>query len=131
MIYSVFIIMFVRMNSKRYILCYCILNYDDNLIFDLNVSYMSFTIIFIPNFKSVISCHLCHIFSNQSKNYIKYIFQILIYTSIIKYKIRKIDFSRRTNLHFLFVGQLVRNNTFQCLSTVKANIKSSIIFNFF
>ena len=70
---------------------------------------------------------MSHLFESVKELY-KVHFPILIYTSIGKYKIRKIDFFRRTNLHFLFVVQLVRNNTFQCLSTGKANIKSSFIF---
>ena len=36
-----FIITSVRFNNKGYIFWYCILSYDDNLIFDMNVSYIS------------------------------------------------------------------------------------------
>ena len=52
----------VRLNNQRYTLCYCILNYDYNIIFDLNVSYMSFIIIFITNLEPVNSYNLCHNF---------------------------------------------------------------------
>ena len=37
-----FIIIFVGLNNEINIFWYCILEYDDNIIFDMNVSYMSF-----------------------------------------------------------------------------------------
>ena len=40
-----FTIVFVILNNECYIFLYCILDYDDNLIFNLNVSYVSFLII--------------------------------------------------------------------------------------
>ena len=70
-----FIIIIVILHNKRYIFCYCIFNYDDNFIFDLFFSYMSFIIIIITNFESVISCHFYQTFSKQSNNYIKFSFQ--------------------------------------------------------
>ena len=66
---------FVILNNKRYIFCYCIFNYDDNCIFDLYVSYMSFIITFIINNESVIYCNFCYIIPNQSKNGTKSHFQ--------------------------------------------------------
>ena len=44
------IIIFVILNNKSYIFCYCILNYDDNIIFDLSVSHISFIIILLTIF---------------------------------------------------------------------------------
>ena len=70
-----FITVFVILNHKRYIFCYCILSYNNNCAFDIYVSYMSFIIIFLTNFESVISCHFCHNFSDQTKNYINFNFQ--------------------------------------------------------
>ena len=52
------IAIFVKLNNKTYILCYCILNYDDDRTFDLYVSYMSFIIIFITNLESIINYYL-------------------------------------------------------------------------
>ena len=37
-------------------MCYCILNYDDNIIFDMFYINMSFVIVFLKYFESVISC---------------------------------------------------------------------------
>ena len=52
-----FIIIFVRFNNEGFILCYCILNYDDNHTFYLYVSDMLLLIIIFNCFKSVICCH--------------------------------------------------------------------------
>ena len=57
-----FIIIFVKLNNKFYTFCCCILDYDDNIIFDLNVSYVSFLMIFLT-------------VSNQPKKNIAFIFQ--------------------------------------------------------
>ena len=35
-----FFIIFLILNNKSYIFCYCILNYDDNLIFDIFFLYV-------------------------------------------------------------------------------------------
>ena len=56
---------FLILNKKRYILCYCILDYDDDLIFDLNVSYVEFLII-------------CFTISESVKETYKFRFPILI-----------------------------------------------------
>ena len=111
-----FIIIFVRLNNKRHILCYCILNYDDNRIFDLYVYYMSFIIIFTTNFESVILYHFCHNFSKHSKNYINFHLkfrstralehtQFLLYTSsknqTVKKKQGSENFGRLYNNIFL------------------------------
>ena len=54
-------------------------------------------------------------------------FPISIYTRIGKYKIRVINFGSRINLNLLFVGELVRNNTRQWLSIIKAKLHTSNI----
>ena len=82
-----FITIFVRLNNGRYIFCYCTLNYDDNRIFDLYVSYMSFIIIILTTFKSVICCHFCHNIFEAVRELCKVIFSILIYTRIGKFTI--------------------------------------------
>ena len=69
---------------------------------------ISFIIVFITNFESVISWFFCHKFLMQSKNYIKFDFQIPF---------------NRTNLRLLFVGKQVINNTCQCISTLKVKLQ--------
>ena len=81
-----FTTIFVIFNIERYILCYWIFNYDDNCIFDMYVSYMSFIIICITNFESVFCCNLFHIFE-AVKELHKVPFKIMIYTSIGKFMI--------------------------------------------
>ena len=44
----------LKLTNKRY------MNYDDNLTYDLYVSYMSFIIIWVTNFEYVICCHIYH-----------------------------------------------------------------------
>ena len=71
-------------------LCYYILNYDENLIFDLLFSYMSFIIIFsqiLNQFSLVISVTFC---SESVKEIHKLQSPILIYTKIGKYTIHTI-----------------------------------------
>ena len=67
-VFEINFIIFVRLNNKIYIFCYFILNCDDNRTFGLYVSYLSFIIIFLSNFESVICCRFCHNFLKQSKN---------------------------------------------------------------
>ena len=52
-----FIIIFVRLNKKSYIMCYSLLKYDDNLILVLFSIKMSFIIVFFNISESVMSCY--------------------------------------------------------------------------
>ena len=76
-----FILIHVILKNDIYIFCCSILNYDDNVIFDLNVSYMSFIIISLTYFELVISFHFC-LNVRISQRVIKIHFLILIYTRI-------------------------------------------------
>ena len=53
MIDIVFIKVLVRSNDKRYIFCYFILDYYGNILCNINVSYVSFFIIYFTFFESV------------------------------------------------------------------------------
>ena len=77
----------VRLNNKRYIFCYCIFNYDKNLLFNLYFTYMSFIIIIITNFVLVIYCHFCQKCLEVVKELCSVQFPISIYTNIGKYTI--------------------------------------------
>ena len=88
------------MSNKLYIFCYCKLNYDDNLIFNLNVSYMSFLIISLTifvTFKEIYKEH-CPIF---------------IKTSIGKKKTRITNFGSIIDHHLIFDVEWVKKNTCQ------------------
>ena len=70
-----FLIILMRLNKKRYIFYYCILNCGDNHTFDMYVSYLSFI-----NFFLKISNHLYDVISvtillKQLNNYIKFHFK--------------------------------------------------------
>ena len=65
-IYIDCIITFVILKNKKYIMCYCILNYDDSLTLNMLFSQIS---------NQWCLDILCHNFFNQSKNYIKLDFQ--------------------------------------------------------
>ena len=47
MIGIVFIIIIAILNDECYIFCYYILDHDDDPIFDLHISYVSFLIIYL------------------------------------------------------------------------------------
>ena len=66
------------LNNERYIFCYCILDYDDIYIFDLNVYDVSFFIISLKIYESAKEIYKEHC-------------PILIKTSIGKNKIRIIE----------------------------------------
>ena len=95
MIDNDFITIFVRLNNESYILCYCILNYDDNRTFNIYVSYMYFINIPTTNFESVICCHICHNIFEAVKELNKVPFSIFNYISIgrfiftVTYKMQK------------------------------------------
>ena len=74
-IYIYFIIIFLLLNNQRYIVRYCILNYDDNLIFVVFYIKMWCIIVFLANFESVISWYLRHNCLKRSTNYTKFDFQ--------------------------------------------------------
>ena len=82
-----FIIIFVRLNNKRYIFCYFIFKYDYNHILDLYVCYLLFIIIYFANVESVISYHFNHNCFESVKELHKFPFPILVYTSIGTYTI--------------------------------------------
>ena len=82
---NLIIIFFVRLNNNRYIFCYFILNHDYNCIFVLCVSFISFIIIYLEIFESVICCHFCHNFFGAVKELHKVPFPIMMYTSIGTY----------------------------------------------
>ena len=103
------------------------MDYDDNPIFDLSVSYVSFLIIFLT-ISNQLSLVISLTIFEAVKELYKIQFTISIYNSIGNNKIRIIDFDSRTNLNFLFVGQQVVKNTCQCLSTMQVQPRSSIIF---
>ena len=70
-----FITIFVILNQKIYIMCYYILNHDDNLIFVMFYIKMS-CIIFSPQISNQWFLGIfCHNFSKQSNNYMKSDFQ--------------------------------------------------------
>ena len=92
MIDTIFIIIFVILNNRSYNLLYCILDYDDNIIFYPYVSYLSFLIIYPINFE-------------LAKEICKENGPIFIKTSIGKKKIRIINFGGRSDLYLIFVGQ--------------------------
>ena len=81
-----FIITIVRLNNKRYIFWYCIFIYDDIIIFDLYFNFISFIIIIINNFESVISCHFCKKIELAKELHI-FQFPIWMYTNIGKHTI--------------------------------------------
>ena len=64
---------FARLNNKRYISCYFLLNYDYSCILDIYVSYMSFVIIYFTNLKQCFVVIAVTISLEQSNNYIKLI----------------------------------------------------------
>ena len=80
----------MRFNNGHYIFCYCILEYDDNIISNLNVSYVSFLIVSITTFESFKEIYREH-------------FPIVIKTIIGKNKIRIIDFGSTTYLNLIFL----------------------------
>ena len=82
----------MRLNNRRYILCYFILYYDDSIIFDLYFYYVSFLIMYFTVFESIKEVYKEH-------------YPILIKISIGKNKIKNIRIFRITNLHLIFVGQ--------------------------
>ena len=82
----------MRLNNKCYIFYYCILDYDDNLKSDLNVSYVSVIIIYLTILESVKEIYQEHC-------------TILIKTSIVKNKINITAFVRITDFHLIFVGK--------------------------
>ena len=104
--------LFSWMNEKVNIMYYCILNYDDNLIFVMFYIIISCIIVFLINFESVFSWCFLSQFFEAVKELHKFRFSISI---------------NRTTLHLLFVGHQVRKNTWQCLSTIKVKLHSSII----
>ena len=73
-------------------MCYCIPNYDDNLIFVIFYIKISFIIFFLKNPESVIAWYFLSQFFESANELYKTRFPILI---------------KRTNLHLLFVGQKV------------------------
>ena len=93
-------------------MCYCILNYDDNLIFVVLYIKISCIIVFIKNYGSMISWYSLSQFFEAVKELHEVQFSILI---------------NRTNLHLLLVFQQARKDTCQYLSTIKVK-QSSIIF---
>ena len=74
--------------------------------------YILLRVVFLTNSESVISWYFLPQFFEAVKELHKVLFPILI---------------NRTNLHILFVGQQVRKNTCQCLSTIKVKLHSLII----
>ena len=69
-----FSIILVILNNKSYIFCYCKLEYDKYIIFDLFILFIIYHH-FLTNFESVIYCHLYYSFLKRSKNYINFIVQ--------------------------------------------------------
>ena len=95
------------------IMCYCILNYGNNLIFDIYYINLSCIIVFFTNLESVISWYFLSDFFEAVKELHKVWFPISI---------------NRNNLNFPFVGQQVRKSTCQCLSKINVKLHLSIIF---
>ena len=87
----------MKLNNERYILCYYILNYDDNRTFDLCVSYMSFINIFLTNIKSVIYCNFCHKYFEAVKYLHIDLFPMYIYINIGKFTITVTSKQRTPN----------------------------------
>ena len=94
----IYIYIFVKWNEKFNTMCYCLLNYDDNIILDMFYIKMSCIIVFLTNTKSVISWDFLSQFFEAVKELHK--LWLLIPINI-------------TNLHFLFVGHQVRKNICQ------------------
>ena len=113
MIDIVFIFIFVILNEKLNIMCYYILNYDKNIIFNILNIKMSCIIVFLKISESVIYWDFCHNCFEAVKELHKLLFQILININ---------------NLHLLFFGHQVKKYTCQCISPIKVKLHSSIIF---
>ena len=101
------------LSKKRYIFCNCILDNDDNLIFDLNVCYVSYFIISLTVFESV-----------------RYIYiYILFYNFDLKQHCKEQDNNnrlwkhKRTSFHIcLPIGKKLQMSV-----TIKNQIKSTLI----
>ena len=85
--YIVFITIIVNLNNERYILCYYILNYDENHTYNIHVSYIYFIINCFTNLESVICFHLYHNCFEAVKEQNKVPCSISIYIGIGKFMI--------------------------------------------
>ena len=95
MIHIEFITIIVKLTNDRYIFSYYILNNDDDCTFNLYVSFISFIIICLTVFESVICCNLYHNIFEALKEWHKVSFSISIFISIGKFMI-PVSFKQRT-----------------------------------